>query len=70
MSTKDKETALAYKQMFELNAWKDFESFLKDERKEAIDKILISDDLKDIHTARGKLLCLDSIESHLDFVTK
>lgn len=66
----DKEKAVAYRQMFELFAWKDFQANLVDEKQAAINSMVASDDMKDIHVSRGIIKCLNSIESFLEHVSR
>ena len=62
------EKANSYRSMMDTWAFKDFKSFLDEERKTALQLAIHSDDIKDIQLQRGIVKCLDAIESHLGYV--
>lgn len=62
------ERANSYRQMFETFAWKDFELFLKEQRRTALEMAVNSDELKDIQVQRGIVRCLNEIESHIGYI--
>lgn len=70
MNMKPSDKALAYRQMLEMTAWKEFQAFMNEIKQTAINKIIASDDLKEIHLNRGIIQCINSIESNLDYETK
>lgn len=72
MSTEDKSKAIekanSYRQMMEFWAWKDFELFLQEQRRTALEMAVNSDELKDIQVQRGIVKCLNAIENHLGYI--
>ena len=62
------ERANSYRQMMDLWAWKDLQSFLESTRTAALESAVISDEIKDIQMWRGYVKCLDSINSHIGYI--
>lgn len=62
------EKANAYRQMMELWAWKDYQRFLDEMRKSALEMAINSEDLKDIQVQRGIVRACDSITAELGYV--
>lgn len=53
MNMKPSDKALAYRQMLEMTAWKEFQAFMNEIKQTAINKIIASDDLKEIQDRKS-----------------
>lgn len=62
------ERANAYRQMFEMWAWKDFKGILDELRKDALNSAIYASNMDEIHGQRGAVKILDRIESELGFM--
>ena len=69
INTKEEETAIAYRQMFELWAWKDFQAYLDQFRKSVVNDFVAFNDSDAVEFKAGQykgiLSCLDQINRFL-----
>lgn len=60
--------ASSYRDMMNMWAWSDFQSFLMRERESALEFGINADDQKEVQMNRGKVRQLDAIQAELGFI--
>ena len=62
------ERANSYRIMMESWSWKDFQKFMEEERRTALEMAIHADDIRDIQVQRGIVKAFDSIQAHLGYI--